>query len=242
MTALLTKDPSVFVHFDPRCDGVVLPPHLRKQPRVVLQYGLNMPVPIPDLEVGEDGLGATLSFARTPTWTFVPWTAVFAIVNEEGQGMLWETEVPREVREEPGKAEPGKAEPGKAEAPGKKGKGDAKGGGKKGARPLLRAVEGGAPKSEREREVPRAVEAPEVASKPSEPPAAVGKPVATPVVEVAAEAAKAPPGVAIPASQEEPPRSTEPAREPRESDEIVEIPETAAKKKRELPPWLRVVK
>ena len=120
MTALLTKDPSVFVHFDPRCDGVVLPPHLRKQPRVVLQYGLNMPVPIPDLEVGEDGLGATLSFARTPTWTFVPRTAVFAIVKEEGQGMLWETEVPREVREEPAKVESPPKSEGKAE--GKKGR------------------------------------------------------------------------------------------------------------------------
>lgn len=241
MTALLTKDPSVFVHFDPRCDGVVLPPHLRKQPRVVLQYGLNMPVPIPDLEVGEDGLGATLSFARTPTWTFVPWTAVFAIVNEEGQGMLWETEVPREVREEPAKAEPPKSE-----APGKKGKADPKGG-KKGARPLLRAVEGGAPKSERSaepREAPRVVEpAPvEAAAEPATAEvAATTKAAAVPSEAPKSEPSKRAKDDALPSKEADAPADA-PAREPRESDEIVEIPETAAKKKRELPPWLRVVK
>ncbi len=215
MNMLLSKDPSVFMHFDPRCEGVLLPPHLRRQPRVVLQYGLNMPVPIPDLEVSAEGLGATLSFQRTPTWTFVPWSAVFAIVNDEGQGMLWETDVPREVREEP-------APPAAATGPAKKsGKAEPRGAKKnQGARPLLRAVEGGAPKGDEPKltlhRAPDPVE-------PSEPEKIDEKPASEPRQEAAQASAPSP-------------------REPRESDEIVEPPAAAAKKKRELPPWLRVVK
>ncbi len=83
MLALLQAADSVYVNFDPRRDGVVAPPQLKRQPRVVLQYGMNMAIPIPDLDVGEEGIGATLSFDRTPTWTFVPWSAVFAIVSQD---------------------------------------------------------------------------------------------------------------------------------------------------------------
>jgi hypothetical protein len=44
----------------------------------VLSYGLDMPVPIPDLEVTDSGISATLSFSREPFKTFVPWEAVLA--------------------------------------------------------------------------------------------------------------------------------------------------------------------
>ena len=100
MLALLQAADSVYVNFDPRRDGVVVPPQLKRQPRVVLQYGMNMAIPIPDLDVGEEGIGATLSFDRMPTWTFVPWSAVFAIVSQDQRGMLWEADVPREVQVE----------------------------------------------------------------------------------------------------------------------------------------------
>lgn len=43
---------------------------------VVLEYGYDMPTPIMDMDVTEDGIRATLSFARTPTPTFVPWESV----------------------------------------------------------------------------------------------------------------------------------------------------------------------
>ena len=226
MNMLLSKDPSVFMHFDPRCEGVLLPPHLRRQPRVVLQYGLNMPVPIPDLEVSAEGLGATLSFQRMPTWTFVPWTAVFAIVNEEGQGMLWESDVPREVREEPAQPAPSTS----AAAPNKKaGKPEPRGAKKgQGARPLLRAVEGGAPKADEPKVALRRAPEPAPPVEVEEPPKSEPKLEAEPRKE-AAWATSQMSGAASP-------------RELRESDEIVEPPTATAKKKRELPPWLRVVK
>lgn len=204
MLALLQQAESVFVNFDPRREGVLLPAHLKRQPRVVLQYGLNMRIPIPDLDVGEDGIGATLSFDRSPTWTFVPWSAVFAIVSQDQQGMLWEADLPREIEADPRKPEPAK----KGAAPA------SKGGSKKAAkRPALRAVDGGQRPS-------RTTKEPEPASEPPAPPAPVAEPVE----------ASAPPSV------------PEPSRPSRESDEIIEPPEREPKKKREIPPYLRVVK
>lgn len=45
----------------------------------VLTYGLDMPVPVPDLRVDYQGISATLSFSRTPCLTFVPWGAVVGV-------------------------------------------------------------------------------------------------------------------------------------------------------------------
>src|SRR5262245_9925980 len=44
---------SVFVHLDPRREGVVVPAWLTKKPQLVLQLGLNFPIPIRDLEIDE---------------------------------------------------------------------------------------------------------------------------------------------------------------------------------------------
>ncbi|MGZ3421928.1 MAG: ClpXP protease specificity-enhancing factor SspB [Polyangiales bacterium] len=209
MLALLQQAESVFVNFDPRRDGVLVPPHLKRQPRVVLQYGLNMRIPIPDLDVGEEGIGATLSFDRVPQWTFVPWAAVFAIVSQDQRGMLWESDVPREIEQEhkkatsPGEGKKNAQPPAKA---GKKGK----------QRPTLRAVEGGqaelAPKSDGPKSDGPKSEDP----KPEEP-------------RVAAAAV----GETNESGDDRPSRP---------SDEIVEPPSREPKKKRELPPYLRVVK
>ena len=46
--ALLERS-NVDVYLDPRAKGVVVPPQFRKEPRLILKIGLNMPVPIPDL-------------------------------------------------------------------------------------------------------------------------------------------------------------------------------------------------
>jgi hypothetical protein len=65
-------------------DGVVLPPGLNNRHNVgsnhvVLTYELEPVVPIPDLEVTDEGVRATLSFDRTPFATFVPWNAVLTM-------------------------------------------------------------------------------------------------------------------------------------------------------------------
>lgn len=97
MDALLSQAPSVFVHLDPRRDKVVVPPQFRKQPMLVLEIGLNMRVPIPDLEIDEESIGCTLSFGGRPYWCRMPWEAVFALVTSERRGMIWPPDVPPEV-------------------------------------------------------------------------------------------------------------------------------------------------
>lgn len=93
----LLQGPSVFVHLDPRKKGVVVPANFRKQPQLVLQVGLNMAVQIPDLRVDDDGVSCTLSFSRSPFWCSLPWSAIYALVSEDGPGMVWPEDVPPEV-------------------------------------------------------------------------------------------------------------------------------------------------
>lgn len=93
----LLKHGSVFVHLDPRRDGVMVPPWLANKPQLVLQLGLNFAIPIPDLEVDDDGVRCTLSFNRSPYHCDLPWSAVYALVAEDGQVTVWPTELPAEL-------------------------------------------------------------------------------------------------------------------------------------------------
>src|SRR5687767_1080716 len=98
-SALLLKG-TVFVHLDPRGDEVVVPKWLKKQPQLVLQVGLDMPMPIPDLRVDSAGVYGTLSFNRTPCTCSVPWEAVFALAGDDGRGMVWPASMPEEIASE----------------------------------------------------------------------------------------------------------------------------------------------
>lgn len=90
----------LFVHLDPREDGVELPESLSHEPHVMLQLGLDLPVPIPDLRVDRRGISGTLSFARIPFRCVIPWSAVYAICGEDGRGMVWPDSMPLEVEDE----------------------------------------------------------------------------------------------------------------------------------------------
>jgi stringent starvation protein B len=48
------------LHLDARRPGVIVPQQLRGEPHLVLQYGHDLPIPIPDLEVDDYGVRATL--------------------------------------------------------------------------------------------------------------------------------------------------------------------------------------
>lgn len=257
MVAHLEKSDSVYVKFDARRDGVVLPAHLKRDAAVVLQYGLNMRIPIPDLDIGADGIGATLSFNRNPVWTFIPWSAVFAIVSENG-AMLWENDLPRDLELDEGRASKGPAKKGSDARASKPPK-----------RPSLRAVDGGRREDEPPAESGQPLSAVPSGEKmaslidelPSEPllspvlaavpPAPAASPVrtapsppaeatapSTPVSPISPISPTAPTTEASPSA---PPSEAAPPAPSRPEDEIVELP-NATKKKRELPPWLRVVK
>jgi stringent starvation protein B len=93
----LLQGPSLYIHLDPRKAGVIVPKWLATQPQLILQVGLNLAVPIPDIEVGPEALSCTLSFNRAPFWCKMPWTAVYALVGEDGRGMIWPEDVPPEL-------------------------------------------------------------------------------------------------------------------------------------------------
>jgi len=189
--ALLERS-SVYVHLDPRQASVVVPAWFKKQPQLVLQVGLNMPVPIKDLQLDDDGMSCTLSFSRSPFFCVVPWSSVFAIIGcDDGRGMVWPDDVPVEVARQTDNREPSatrKEVPRVAPVP-EQSSSD----GAKAKRPRKRAALGGAPEGE-VREAP------------------AGKPVRGGMGTEASRPALAP----------------SPAVRPR--------------RKRELPPYLRVVK
>jgi stringent starvation protein B len=87
----------VSLHLDARRAGVVVPPSFGTEPHLVLQYGRNMPIPIPDLDVTDEGVSATLSFSRAPHRTHVPWSAVYVVACTDGRGILYYEDVPQEV-------------------------------------------------------------------------------------------------------------------------------------------------
>lgn len=96
MKALL-EGSSVYLHLDPRREGVVVPQWLKNQPQLVLQVGFALAVRIPDLDVGDEGVSCTLSFNRSPFWCHLPWSAVYGLVGEDGRGMIWPDDVPIEL-------------------------------------------------------------------------------------------------------------------------------------------------
>lgn len=69
---------SLFVLLDNTAEGVILPLSLKDQIKV-LEFGYNLPVPIKNLLVDQDGISGVLSFARVPSGVYVPWHAVFAM-------------------------------------------------------------------------------------------------------------------------------------------------------------------
>lgn len=100
----LLEQSDVFVHLDPRAEEVRVPAWFKKQAHLVLQIGLNMPVPIRDLEVSDDSISCTLSFNRSPFFCFLPWKSIYALVGSDGRAMVWPDDIPPEVAAQAAKA------------------------------------------------------------------------------------------------------------------------------------------
>jgi len=90
--------------FSAEATGVVCPSSL--QGNTMLEYGLNLPVPIKDILADEFGVGATLSFRGSPMWTHIPWSAVYAIVGEGG-GLVVNSAETLETLDVPAPSKPG---------------------------------------------------------------------------------------------------------------------------------------
>jgi stringent starvation protein B len=148
----LLERTSVYVHLDPRRPGVIVPQGFLKQPQLVLQIGLNMAIQIPDLDVGEEGITCTLSFNKRPQFCSLPWSAIYALIGEQGGGMVWPEDVPAEVVSQQRSAAKKEARPRK---------------------PGLRAISGSADRNISDEELAEAVPASERPGAPRLVPAAV---------------------------------------------------------------------
>jgi stringent starvation protein B len=262
--ALLERS-NVDVYLDPRAKGVVVPPQFRKEPRLILKIGLNMPVPIPDLRLDDESMSCTLSFNRSPFYCVVPWSSVFAMVGEDGRGMVWPDDVPQELAvkvvdpAEGGRAPSGDRDGARAEAPASPRRGGARGAARDRASrssddtPVERSARASKPETERKGKKKKKDEGrPVLAAVPPAPPSER---------EARSEAA----GERARDRDHAPPESRRPGGPPSARDGVSPIPSpsipnrasshprqpvppprrpdgTVARPKRELPPYLRVVK
>jgi stringent starvation protein B len=96
LEALLARGTSVFLHLDPRREGVSAPAWLSSQAELVLRLGHNLVPAIPDLVVDEKGVRCTLRFRGTPHLCVLPWAAIYALVGDDSRGVVWPEDVPAE--------------------------------------------------------------------------------------------------------------------------------------------------
>ena len=249
----LLEQASMYVHLDPRGEAVQVPLWFKKQPQLVLQVGLNMAVPIPDLHVDEQGLSCTLSFNRAPHFCLIPWASVFALVGANGQAMVWAEDVPAEVaaqaQKQPEKPRGGHLRSvGEAPAP-------------SAPAPVLAAAAHPGKLAEKKKRVApaaKAESAKETAAKPAPKKKAAAKPAATAASKAAVKPAakkkaapkpvadqpsapKASPGASLAASKPPTPQAKPAQKQPAAEPSPASLAPNG-KPKRELPPYLRVVK
>jgi stringent starvation protein B len=84
------------VHLDARRPGVVVPERYLGDAH--LRLNLSYRYSIPDLEIDDRRVQATLSFGGQPFHCMLPWQAIFGITsNASGDGQVWPEDLPVEV-------------------------------------------------------------------------------------------------------------------------------------------------
>jgi stringent starvation protein B len=83
------------VHLDARRPGVVVPPQYATDAH--LRLNLCYRYSIPDFEIDDRRIQATLSFAGTPFQCVLPWESIFGITSHAGDGQVWPEDLPTEV-------------------------------------------------------------------------------------------------------------------------------------------------
>jgi stringent starvation protein B len=97
LESLLARGP-VLVHVDARRAEVSVPPRFRADASLVLRFGYDLKPAIADLDVSDNGIEGTLTFAGSPFRVVLPWAAVYAaMVEGEQRGTVWPEDVPEDV-------------------------------------------------------------------------------------------------------------------------------------------------
>jgi len=91
------------VHLDARRPGVSVPPQYAHDAH--LRLNLSYRYSIPDFEIDEHRVQATLSFSGTPFQCVIPWESVFGITSHSGDGQVWPEDLPTEVMQTLGRSD-----------------------------------------------------------------------------------------------------------------------------------------
>ena len=83
------------VHLDARRSGVIVPPQYATDAH--LRLNLSYRYGIPDFEIDERRVQATLSFSGAPFQCVLPWESIFGITSHAGDGQVWPEDLPTEV-------------------------------------------------------------------------------------------------------------------------------------------------
>jgi stringent starvation protein B len=84
------------VHLDARQPGVAVPPQFATDAH--LRLNLSYRYGIPDFEVRNDRVQATLSFGGRPFFCILPWESIFAVTSSgTGEGQVWPEDLPTEA-------------------------------------------------------------------------------------------------------------------------------------------------
>jgi stringent starvation protein B len=84
------------VHLDARQAGVAVPEQFKSDAH--LRLNLSYRYGLPDFDVGDDQITATLSFAGRPFYCVLPWDAVFAVTSSgTAEGQVWPEDLPTDA-------------------------------------------------------------------------------------------------------------------------------------------------
>ncbi|HUJ29262.1 MAG TPA: ClpXP protease specificity-enhancing factor SspB [Myxococcales bacterium] len=95
------------VHLDARRPGVTVPAQYADDAH--LRLNLSYRYSIPDLDISERAVQATLSFGGRPFQCILPWDAIFGITSHTGDGQVWPEDLPVEVMQSMAEHEEGAA-------------------------------------------------------------------------------------------------------------------------------------
>ena len=84
------------VHLDARRPGVLVPEQFKSDAH--LRLNLSYRYGLPDFEVGDEQVTATLSFSGRPFLCVLPWDAVFAVTSSgTAEGQVWPEDLPTDA-------------------------------------------------------------------------------------------------------------------------------------------------
>lgn len=97
----LLSNGRLYLTLDTRVKGVKVPSEHQGLSALTIVFGLDLPVPLDDMQVDRNGIAVTLSFERRPHHCVIPWDAVWYLVPAgDREGVLFGRSLPDSIRQQ----------------------------------------------------------------------------------------------------------------------------------------------